>query len=139
MLVNYKLADGKVIQVEVSEEVAKFLQEDKQKHWKQNKQDKRNLSLEAIEEQGDQIIDESAQSPEEILLAEEQELEDAIMDGRLKEAIAQLDSRQQKIVNMYFFENMSFSQIAFGFGVSKMAMCYAMKVILKKLKEILQK
>ena len=137
MLVNYKLADGKVIQVEVNEEVAKFLQEDKQKHWKQNKQEKHNLSIEAIEEQGDQLIDETAQSPEEILLAEEQELEDAILNGRLKDAISKLNPRQQEILKLYYFEGKTQEEIATIFGVSHVAILKMLKRICKYLKEIL--
>lgn len=138
MLVNYKLADGKVIQVEVNEEVAKFLQEDKQNHWKQNKQEKRNLSIEAIEEQGDQLIDETAQSPEEILLAEEQELEDAIMNGRLKEAIAQLNPRQQEFIKMFYFEEKSLTEIARISGIAIPTVFQVRDRILKKIKLFLQ-
>ena len=137
MLVNYKLADGKVIQVEVNEEVAKFLQEDKQNHWKQKKQEKRNLSIEAIEEQGDQLIDETAQSPEEILLAEEQELEDAIMNGRLKEAIAQLNPRQQEIVKLLYFEGKTPADLGIKYDVPRDAIYKAIKRILENLKKFL--
>lgn len=138
MLVNYKLADGKVIQVEVNEEVAKFLQEDKQKHWKQNKQEKHNLSIEAIEEQGDQLIDETAQSPEDIVLEKEAESETAIRHKKVNDAIAKLDERQQQMVRAYYFEHKTQQEIADELGISYVAVYYAMKIILKKMKVFLK-
>lgn len=141
MLVNYKLADGKVIQVEVNEEVAKFLQEDDKAQARQQKQIKRNISsasLEVREESGEEIVDESP-SPLESLITEEEELEQAIMEGRLKEAIVRLNPRQQEMVKMYYFESKSQQQIADRFGISFVAVYYAMNIILKKLKKILEK
>lgn len=140
MLVNYKLADGKVIQVEVNEEVAKFLQEDDKAQAKQQKQIKRNISsasLEVREESGEEIVDESP-SPLESLIAEEEELEQAIIEGRLKEAIAKLNPRQQEFIKMFYFEGKSLTEIARISGIAIPTVFQVRDRILKKLKLFLQ-
>ena len=142
MLVNYRLADGKVIQVEVNEEVAKFLEEDKKRLWREKKQDKANTSISSIEEreeQGEQIADENTPSPEELLIAEEDELEEAIKSEKLKEAIEQLNPRQQEVLKLYYYDGLSYQQIASRIGVSKQAIGCAMKIIIRDLKLFLKK
>lgn len=141
MLVNYRLADGKVIQVEVNEEVAKFLEEDKKRLWREKKQDKANTSISSIEEreeQGDQIVDENTPSPEELLIAEEDEFEEAIRSEKLKDAIASLNPRQQEMIQLYYFENYGQQKLALRYGVNQSSISRDLKIILKKLKENLR-
>lgn len=92
-------------------------------------------SLEEMQKKGFDIIDESA-NPEEQMIENERKAE---LRERMRFVLKQLNSRQQEMVQMVYFDGKSQDEVAEHFGISKQAVSNAMQRIYAALKKILEK
>jgi RNA polymerase sigma factor for flagellar operon FliA len=80
----------------------------------------------------DIIQDNSVESPEEVLLKNERK-------RLLKEAVEQLDEREQLILNLYYVEELTLREIAYILDISTPRVSQIHGKILIKLKDLLAK
>ncbi|MDR3022293.1 MAG: sigma-70 family RNA polymerase sigma factor [Clostridiales bacterium] len=78
-------------------------------------------------------------NPEYILISKIESQEKDLQIDNLKNAIQQLTQEQQKILKLYYFQDMDSVEMAGYFGVSKQAVQQRIQVILKKLKKYFNK
>ena len=109
-----------------------------------NKQDKKEMEVQnAIaeneisaeqmnEETGFEFVDVDEPSPEEWCIQ-------MLRSEELKKAIAELTSRQQEMLYMVYWDNLSQDEIAEKFGITKSAVSHAMERIYESLRKKLQK
>ncbi len=120
--------------VEVSEEIYRaYVQpERKQRMREYRAKDKIFVSsIEALEEKGFEIADESQNFLNSIIETEEEnERKTALL-----KALSSLSECDRQIVQLYFYENKTQDEIAENFNVSRQYISKKIKQILKKLKE----
>lgn len=136
---NIKYFDGKRnIDIAVNEETAQAYQEIKRSEWRQEKSKQRyeEFSLEALSEAGMQFIDEESNIEEQLILKEEQGNENLLLYS-LKKALITLNSEQQKIIQMKFYEGKNDTDISRIMGISRQAVQCRIKIIFEKLKKFL--
>ena len=116
MKVNYELADGQVVEVEVTEAQAAALglMKTKQESY-ERKFKRRTLRETSLERLSDEYEWEPADESVNVQAAVEQGYE----AERMGRAIACLTDKQQRIVRLYFYEGYRFREIAEIMGVSK--------------------
>jgi len=141
MKIKYRLSNGKTIEVEVTAEQAEVLiavqRTAKSNDRKFEKRRAKEASLSYLQSEfGWEPTDESA-GIEETLEREERERQDIIraeMEKRLPDLIAMLTEKQQALVRLHFFENMSLRQIATIYGTDHKNIGKQLQTIYKKLK-----
>lgn len=130
--ITYTLFDGKVIEVEVPREVAEFTieleTEDRRAHWREKK--RKDQSLDYLAEKGFQAIDKNSNTETDAI----QQLQVEKIDN----AIKQLSSKQQLVVWLFYFEDLSIVEIARILKVHRQSVYEQLKTIHKRLKKILK-
>ena len=130
--IKYKTADGGEICVEVSTSVKELLDQSDRQIRTQRRQDRRHLDF-AIR------TDESLSSP---LLPAHEDTADIVEriehNTELHKAISKLTKIQQRRLRLYYFDGLSYSQIARMENVSHRAVMYSIEQALKSLKKLCQ-
>ena len=128
--ISYKLANGSQICVEVSTSVQELLEQSDRQIRSQRRQDRRHLDFKVS-------TDGNTDSP---LLPTYEDTADLLermeRDARLHKAIGKLTEVQQRRLRLYYFEGMTYSQIARLEGVSHRAVIYSIELALKQLQKL---
>ena len=130
--ITYKLTNGSQICVEVSTSVKELLEQSDRQIRSQRRQDRRHLDF-AVH------TDEDLASS--LLPAYEDTadlLERMERDARLYEAISKLTEVQQRRLRLYYFDGLSYSQIAKREGVNHRTVMDAIEQALKRLRKLCQ-
>lgn len=130
MLIKYQFADGTTTEVEVSEEIgAVILDLDRQEYNVNHRETRRHCSLEAFDLDGN-LLPSKDDVETDFIESEE--------NGRLHDAISQLNPRQQKLINAIYFEGRKVTDLAQEEGVHWTAITHAVERALRKLEKILK-
>lgn len=143
--VKYVLDRHRVKWIEVKESEVEAVKEANRMFWRQDDKEKRDrkrreklgimlCSLEALEENGEEIAGNYVDPVEEFIKKEERKN----AQDKVKYAMQFLDDEQKKIVEMRFFEGMTIREIAKCFGITHQSIVDRLKIIYKKMKEILE-
>lgn len=129
MFINYTTADGKTIEIEVSDEVGSFylgsVEAEKKNTRKETRRD-RYTSLESFTYEDARFFD----SGTDILT-------DFIDLEAVSRAMSQLNERQQYLIRKCFLESWSYSDIAVLEGKDESAIRHAVNRAKNKLKKVL--
>ena len=134
--IQYRLASGKTVEVEVTEEQAEVIIKTKRKFENNETKFKlrklRETSLEQIRddydwEQADDTIDVQGEF-ERTETAEE-----------VRQAVETLNAKQRELVRLYFYEEKTQVEIAAIFGVDQSCIAKQIKTVCGKLKKLLAK
>ena len=127
MKINYKDTDGKIIEIEVSNEVGIFYLESIENEKKNDRRNtRRHTSFEEFNYEDARYFSDGTN-----LLA------DLIESGTIGQAFAQLSERQQYLVRKCFLEGWSYTDLAALEGKDESAIRHAVSRAKKKLKAIL--
>jgi len=128
--ISYKLANGSQICVEVSTSVQELLEQSDRQIRSQRRQDRRHLDFKVS-------TDGNSDNP---LLPTYEDTADLLermeRDARLHKAIGKLTGVQERRLRLYYFEGMTYSQIARLEGVSHRAVIYSIEQALKQLQKL---
>lgn len=130
--IKYKTANGNEICVEVSTPVKELLEQSNRQIQSQRRQDRRHLDFSV---HTDEDLDSS------LLPAYEDTadlLERIERDARLHKAISKLTEVQQRRLRLYFFEGLTYSQIARIEGVYYRSVIDSIKQAIKRLGKLYQ-
>ena len=129
--IMYRFADGHVEELEVEMDVADALKElDRQEYNNTQKETRRHITFDVSEEWS-------------WLAVEDQRLA-RLLGGvtdeeMLYDAIGELNPKQQELIFLVFFKNISISEIARRSGVSQPAISQRVQTAINKLKKLLPK
>lgn len=130
--IEYKTANGSRICVEVSTSVKELLEQSDRQIRSQRRQDRRYLDFTPLT---DEVLEIS-------LLGEYEDTADLLermeRNARLHKAIGKLTEVQRRRLSLYYFEGLTYSQIAKLEGVSHRAVIYSIEQALKQLKTLCQ-
>lgn len=130
--------DGKKnIEIEAEEKLAKDFQEIKKAEWRLEKSLKKSLSLESLVEAGMQF-EEAGGNFEELLIAKEEQKERKKLLFVLKKALKILNTDQQNIIKMKFFEGKNDTDISRIIGISRQAVQCRLETIFAKIKKFIK-
>ena len=121
------------VRVEVSGEVAEFLEKDRKRQQAQERSDRRHLSTGTFEKDllGSQrvptLVDETY-----LAVIRKMELE------KLQSALQELKVDERTLIRLYYYESWSMERIGNHFGISKMAVSKRHRKITKKLRELME-
>ena len=129
--ITYRFADGHMEELEVEQEVAETLKElDRQEYNSNQKESRRHVTFDVSEELA-------------WLAVEDQRLArlfGGVTDEQmLCDAIGELNPKQQELIFLVFFKNISISEIARRSGVSQPAISQRVQTAINKLKKLLPK
>ena len=128
--ISYKLANGSQICVEVSTSVQELLEQSDRQIRSQRRQDRRHLDFKVS-------TDGNSDSP---LLPTYEDTADLLermeRDARLHKAVGKLTEVQERRLRLYYFEGMTYSQIARLEGISHRAIIYSIELALKQLQKL---
>lgn len=133
--IKYRLANGKTIEVEVTEEqaevITKTVKKSENNDYKHFVRKTRETSLEHLnDEYGWEPQDDTVDVQREVIRLDEAQ--------RLRRAVACLTDKQQLLVRLCYFEGKEFQEVAEMLGVSKAAVSQQFKTIYGQLKRILE-
>ena len=129
--ITYRFADGHMEEIEVGKEVAETIKElDRQEYNNNQKESRRHVTFDVSEELA-------------WLAVEDQRLA-RLLGGvtdeeMLYDAIGELNPKQQELIFLVFFKNISISEIARRSGVSQPAISQRVQTAINKLKKLLPK
>lgn len=130
--IEYKTANGSRICVEVSTSVKELLEQSDRQIRSQRRQDRRYLDFTPLT---DEVLEIS-------LLGVHEDTADLLermeRNARLHKAIGKLTDVQRRRLSLYYFEGLTYSQIAKLEGVSHRAVIYSIEQALKQLKTLCQ-
>lgn len=130
--IEYKTANGSRICVEVSTSVKELLEQSDRQIRSQRRQDRRYLDFTPLT---DEVLEIS-------LLGIYEDTADLLermeRNARLHKAIGKLTEIQRRRLRLYYFEGLTYSQIAKLEGVSHRAVIYSIEQALKQLKTLCQ-
>lgn len=130
--IEYKTATGSRICVEVSTSVKELLEQSDRQIRSQRRQDRRYLDFTPLT---DEVLEIS-------LLGVYEDTADLLermeRNARLHKAIGKLTEVQRRRLSLYYFEGLTYSQIAKLEGVSHRAVIYSIEQALKQLKTLCQ-
>lgn len=130
--IEYKTANGSRICVEVSTSVKELLEQSDRQIRSQRRQDRRYLDFTPLT---DEVLEIS-------LLGAYEDTADLLermeSNARLHKAIGKLTEVQRRRLSLYYFEGLTYSQIAKLEGVSHRAVIYSIEQALKQLKTLCQ-
>lgn len=128
MKIKYEFAT-ETVEVDVTDDWGSILVDlDRQEYNNDHKETRRHCSLEAYN-LDDALLPSEEDVVRDILAAEERRY--------LREAIAKLEPRQQRLVRQVYFEGRTFTSIAQEEGVDRTAVSKATKRAIRKLKKFL--
>lgn len=130
--IEYRTANGSRICVEVSTSVKELLEQSDRQIRSQRRQDRRYLDFTPLT---DEVLEIS-------LLGVYEDTADLLermeCNARLHNAIGKLTEVQRRRLSLYYFEGLTYSQIAKLEGVSHRAVIYSIEQALKQLKTLCQ-
>lgn len=130
--IEYKTANGSRICVEVSTSVKELLEQSDRQIRSQRRQDRRYLDFTPLT---DEVLEIS-------LLGAYEDIADLLermeRNAQLHKAIGKLTEVQRRRLSLYYFEGLTYSQIAKLEGVSHRAVIYSIEQALKQLKTLCQ-
>lgn len=130
--IEYKTANGSRICVEVSTSVKELLEQSDRQIRSQRRQDRRYLDFTPLT---DEVLEIS-------LLGVYEDTADLLermeRNARLHKAVGKLTEVQRRRLSLYYFEGLTYSQIAKLEGVSHRAVIYSIEQALKQLKTLCQ-
>lgn len=127
MLINYKDADGKIIELEVSDEVGTFYLSSVEAEKKNERREtRRHTSLESFTYEDKRFFDDGTD-----LLA------DLIASETVSRAMSHLTERQQYLIRKTCLEGWKYTELAALEGVDESAIRHAVNRAKKKLKKML--
>lgn len=133
--IKNKSVDGKIAEMQVTDEQYESFKEVQKPYWRDKKYQQRyGLSLELLLDGNFHIIDES-QNPEAFFINEIDKEERAILLRKLRQGLKTLTKKQAEAIYLHFFLDMPYSEIAEDEGVSKIAIFKRIEYALKKLKK----
>ena len=128
MKIEYKFVTG-TVEVEVPDVWGTVLVDlDRQEYNNDHKETRRHCSLEAYN-LDDALFPSEEDVVRDVIAAEERR--------HLREAIAKLEPRQQRLIGQVYFEGRTFTSIAQEKGVDRTAVSKATKRAIRKLKKFL--
>lgn len=130
MLINYKNADGKIIELEVAEEIGTFYLESidaEKKNDRRNSRSDRHSQLSTFSYEDARYFSDGTD-----LLA------DLIESEAVRNAMACLSERQQYLIRKCFMEGWSYTDLAALEGKDESAVRHAVDRAKKKLREVLK-
>ena len=130
MLINYKNADGKIIELEVAEEIGTFYLESidaENKNDRKNSRPDRHSQLSTFSYEDARYFSDGTD-----LLA------DLIESEAVRNAMACLSERQQYLIRKCFMEGWSYTDLAALEGKDESAVRHAVDRAKKKLREVLK-
>lgn len=132
----FRLADGKTVQVKMTDAQYHSFKEIQRPYWREEKQKQRHgLSLERfIEENGFDMPDDK-QNPEVLIDSRAEKKQRALQLEILRQGLKTLTDKQASAIHKHFFLGMSYAEIAEEEGISKIAIFKRIECALKKLKE----
>ncbi|MDR1093724.1 MAG: hypothetical protein LBL66_06210 [Clostridiales bacterium] len=120
--IKYKMADGRVEEIEVTDEFAakyaEFEQEEQRRVWREQRRKRREVSLERLMASGWDIADPVNRDPLELLIEQE--------SPRLP-LFTDLTDYQRRVAVKFFVEHRTHGQIAREEGVSQQAISKLIK------------
>lgn len=132
MKTTYTLTDGKTVEIEVSAELATmladFIREDKNEARKYRW--RKEVSIEALREETGWEPADTAADIETVLIADEER-------QTLWAAMARLSDKQRRLIQLYYYEEKSFTEIAAILSINRRSVSKQLDTIHKKLKNIL--
>lgn len=127
MLINYKDADGKIIELEVSDEVGTFyLSSVEEEKKNERRETRRHTSLESFTYEDKRFFDDGTD-----LLA------DLIASETVSRAMSHLTERQQYLIRKTCLEGWKYTELAAIEGVDESAVRHAVNRAKNKLKKML--
>ena len=143
----YDRINKRIIKLEVTKEVAKFLKSDEQKtRRKQNQYDFRNKQFDKVFNENHPenevfLLDENS-SVDIVLEKEEREkLDEAKREHQktlIENSLCCLTDSQRQVVEMAYYQNMSYSQIAEALNIDKSSVYARMKNAEKNIKNYIK-
>lgn len=134
------------IKVEVTKEVANFMKADEQKtRRKQNQYDYYNIPLSHFEREDNDftfdVIDEDSDIEQQIERIQLKEIEDMKEDFErtlIENSLYVLTPEQREVVEMVFYKNMSYGEIAKALNITKQSVCERLKNAKRKIKNYIK-
>ncbi|HBT65237.1 MAG TPA: hypothetical protein DEB10_11330 [Ruminococcaceae bacterium] len=127
MLINYKDADGRIIELEVSDEVGTFyLSSVEEEKKNERRETRRHTSLESFTYEDKRFFDDGTD-----LLA------DLIASETVSRAMSHLTERQQYLIRKTCLEGWKYTELAALEGVDESAIRHAVNRAKNKLKKVL--
>lgn len=127
MLINYKNADGRIIELEVSDEVGTFyLSSVEEEKKNERRETRRHTSLESFTYEDKRFFDDGTD-----LLA------DLIASETVSRAMSHLTERQQYLIRKTCLEGWKYTELAALEGVDESAIRHAVNRAKNKLKKML--
>ena len=134
------------IKVEVTKEVANFMKADEQKtRRKQNQYDYYNIPLSHFEREDNDytfdVIDEDSdieQQLEQIQLKEIEDMKEDYERTLIENSLYVLTPEQREVVEMVFYKNMSYGEIAKALNITKQSVCERLKNAKRKIKNYIK-
>ena len=124
--------DGKV-RIEVTDEVAEFLEHDRKRQQAQDRSDRRHLSKGNFERDRVESQRTSAFRDDTFLnVVHKMDLD------KLRFCLCLLSESERTLIELYYFENYSMEKIGKLFGISKTAVSKRHKNIIKKLRKLME-
>lgn len=124
--------DDDCIEVDVSDEIYDYLEQDRKRQQAQERSDRRHLSKGTFEQDciGSQRV--SIYTDETYLeVIHKMELE------KLRRVLQMLSPNEQALIELYYYEDWSMERIGQYFGISRMAVSKRHNRVIKKLKEFM--
>ncbi|MDR1240735.1 MAG: hypothetical protein LBK29_02535 [Oscillospiraceae bacterium] len=133
MLINYKDADGKIIKLEVSEELGNFYLESLEKEKSnQRRETRRHTSLETFTYEDKRFFSNNTELPSDLA-----DLSDLSGSETFGQAMAHLTKRQQYLIRKVCIEGFTCTKLAATEGVSKQAIAKSLNTAKIKLRKFL--
>lgn len=125
--------DDENVEVDVSDEVYEFLEQDRRRQQAQDRSDRRHLSKGTFEQDciGSQRV---PNSTDETYL----EVIHNIELEKLRNVLQTLTSDEQVLIELYYYRDWSMEKIGQYFGISRMAVSKRHSRVIKKLRELME-
>ncbi|MDR3540699.1 MAG: sigma-70 family RNA polymerase sigma factor [Desulfosporosinus sp.] len=132
MNIKYEFVTGEIVEVEVSDDIGEIsIELDRGIYNVDHRETRRHNSVENLQEQGIQLIDDGKNVE---LIIEKHE-----MCETLKNVLDKLLPQQRELIQKVFFEGVSVSDIARKEGVDKSAISHRLNRIYQQLQKLLDK
>lgn len=120
------------VDVQVSEDVSLFLEEDRRREQAQDRSDRRHLAKCNILSMGENIYNGFNYDPTFSIV------HSRLLAEKLYDVIAVLTKPEQKLIRLYYLEKYGMEQIGLEFGISKMAVSKRLKKLLSKMRNLME-
>lgn len=131
MNIKYEFLTGEIVEVEVLTDIGEVsIELDRAIYNSDHRETRRHNSVENLQEQGIQLIDQGADVVSAIEKLETNEI--------LQNALAKLLPQQRALIQKVFFESRSIVTVAEEFGITKQACNDRLNKIYQRMKKILK-